>query len=358
MTRENHKKMLAIFLIVMIIITLSACSTDSATTTKNPEAEPSASSQIKPENDGSANAVRTPDVATNIAEVITDSTLADDFVLACNKIGIDTSKIKNLSQTDDWAGGSRYHFTYERMGLEVYCNANSTVNSININSDTKVYAEGYEPYQIGDYIVDVLVAEDLIPLCEQQVESQLNFPATADFSLLNWAYGRDRSLYYLQSEVSAKNGFGVEDTIPFTLAYDVSEDQPKLVYFNIGASSLIDDRANYAMPERGKIEAQPSDSSSSSAENKIILIDGELGEYGQADPVYGEEYVDFYVPAGKYDVFDVFNDGKFGTVWIVDGEEVVNSLEFSEYGQTGELEISDGQHIELTISLRVTLTPQ
>jgi hypothetical protein len=97
----------------------------------------------------------------------------------------------------------------------------STVNCIKLGTDTDIYKQGYEPYQISDYIVDSSVSAELQIMTEDYVKNQLNYPATADFPWLDWSYGRERDLYSVSSKVTAKNAFGVEDELAFRLIYQV-----------------------------------------------------------------------------------------------------------------------------------------
>ena len=282
------------------------------------------------------------------------SNITPAFSNACSVVGIDVNKIKNWEKVDDWFNGERYSFTYENMVLKVYFNFDGTVDSINIGNTTemKLYEQGYEPYDIADYVVDADTAFSLIPLAEEQIKSHLNYPSTANFSLLDWSYGRQKNTYYLTSNLSAENGFGVQDDISFSCAYDVSGDNATLVYLEIDAIVYINKLE--ALPERKAIEAPEADNSSSTS-SEIRLIDGQLGEYGKKDAVY-PEYINFFVPVGDY---SVKNNAKISIVMIIDDKsnDEISRLTLSS-GQSGDISIKSGQHIELTIYSDVSLTKQ
>ena len=276
----------------------------------------------------------------------------DEFVSACGEVGIDTSLIGGWEQIDDWTNGERYRFTYKRHPFYAYMNYDGTVNSILIGSTigTAVYLQGYVPYNVEDYLVDEDTATALIPYAEDTVKMALNYPATADFPLLDWMYGREKDLYQLQSTVTAKNGFGVEEEMPFTVIFDLStEGKAKCVYLELNGSVISSE-----MPEKAEREAVAiPEKSADTAAGAIRLVDGELGEYGRQDPTY-PEYVDYYIPEGRY---SVSGNAKNSIVMIIDNStnDEVSRLALAAE-QSGEIEITSNQHIELTIYSDVTLT--
>lgn len=88
----------------------------------------------------------------------------------------------------------------------------------------------------------------------------------------------------------------------------------------------------------------------------IQLLDGLLGKYGKEVLVGGETYIWYMVPAGTY---MVENQLKYATVFVVaDGnsEDVRQTVQFSEAGQTGEITVEEGTHIELSMRTEVLLT--
>ena len=275
---------------------------------------------------------------------------SDEFMSACADVGIDTAQIKNWEQIEDWVNGDRYTFSYKNHHFVVYFNYDGTVSSITLGSGigTDIYKQGYAPYNVEDYLVDVNTAENLIPYAEELVKTTLNYPDTADFSLLDWAFGRNKNLYTLQSTLTAENGFGVEDDIAFSAVFDMDADG-KCVYLDVGGNVVKNELP--AEPEREQIAVEQT--STETEDGSIRLIDGELGEYGQYDPNY-PEYVDYYLPDGRY---SVSNNAKNSIVMIIDNStnDEVSRVTLTE-GQSGEFEINASQHIELTIYSDVTLT--
>lgn len=97
-------------------------------------------------------------------------------------------------------------------------------------------------------------------------------------------------------------------------------------------------------------------------DGSIRLVDGVLGEYGKEVTVpsktYGEyTYTWYMVPAGTY---TVTNELKLATVFVVsdsNSEDVRQTLRFSTAGETGNITVSDGTHIELAAYTEVLLTP-
>lgn len=88
----------------------------------------------------------------------------------------------------------------------------------------------------------------------------------------------------------------------------------------------------------------------------IRLVDGLLGDYGKSVNVSGQSYIWYCVPSGKY---EVVNEGKYGTVFVVsdtDSNDVRGTLQFNESGETGEIVVEEGTHVELSMNSEVVLT--
>lgn len=87
----------------------------------------------------------------------------------------------------------------------------------------------------------------------------------------------------------------------------------------------------------------------------IRIVDGLLGDYGKSVNVSGQLYIWYSVPSGKY---EVVNEGKYGTVFVVsdtDSNDVRGTLQFKESGETGEIVVEEGTHIELSMNSEVVL---
>lgn len=88
----------------------------------------------------------------------------------------------------------------------------------------------------------------------------------------------------------------------------------------------------------------------------IRLVDGLLGDYGKSVNVSGQSYIWYSVPSGKY---EVVNEGKYGTVFVVsdtDSNDVRGTLQLQSSGETGEIVVEEGTHIELSMNSEVVLT--
>ena len=288
--------------------------------------------------------------------------LKTNFVQACNKINIDVSQIKNLRKQADWIGGERYNFTYKGLEMKVYCNADNTINSINIGNAAKYkpYLQGYEPISVEKFIIDTNVADALVPITEDKVKLYLSYPSTADFNMFGWGYARCEDIYAISGSVEAQNAFGIEDEIKFYAEYKIKDNNSSLVYLIVDGNARIGKESQMKEFERIEIKQENSEN------EKIVLTAEILGTYGKKVKVGSYEYVWYYVPTGKYVVTsnvkwcNVFLD-KNKTIRNSDGyEESVNvkTLTFNGVGQQQELEISDGQHILLTVDAKVTLERQ
>ena len=350
------KKLISILFLGMMAMSLIACASVSTTEyEKIKDQSPNGLSTAQKDIVEEENSV--------LLDVLSNDDLYSDFLNACENIGLNTSEIKVFHQVDDWASGPRYSFVYMNLSLRLYCNMDSTVNSIKNGVDTDIYKQGYEPYEISDYIVDSSVSSALKGEAEDLVTAQLNYPSTADFSWLNWNIERNNDLYTLSNSLTAENAFGVEDKMTFNLAYQVTDDNYELVYFTLGGIELKNNIPQIIPTERKKIAQENTDVI---ADNSTInLVYGELGDYGQTINLDGEDYIHFHVPSGSY---TVTNNGKFCTIYLANDEyfknaygymenEIFETLEFKEYNQSKPLTVSDSMHLELTINANITLTP-
>lgn len=313
-----------------------------------------------PSNSDTINNSEDPPTNSLFSTIITEQTLRKNFLDACEQIGMEYEQIKDLKQVDDWAGGPRYSFTYQNMPFRLYCNMDSTIKSIKLGADIDVYKQGFEAYQVKDYIIDSNIAAELQEISKEHIKNQLNYPSSADFAWLDWTYGRDHDIYSISSSVTAKNAFGVKDDLPFTLTYQINGDSIKLVYFEIKGNIISNKMDTISIPERKRITDEIYSTS-----DTIILIDGELGSYGKTVDIDGHSMINYYVPEGTY---TVLNNGKLCKVYLAKDEyyknsdgyaenEIVETLEFSKYGESKTITIKKGEHIELTINANVILTP-
>lgn len=292
---------------------------------------------------------------------IKDLTLVSDFIQSCNQVGIDTSLVKDITQKGDWVGGPRYTFTYRGTTLILYCNTDSTVHSINI-INLKIYYRGYNPLNVNDYLVDIAKIAELQVYTQEYVKQALKYPKEAEFPWFDWGFSRFGKIYAVSTTVTAKNAFNVESELNCYLEYEVSDTELMLKYFILDGKEMLGTKSAILEIER---EKQSGFTDSTSAENALYLVEGELGEYGKEVTIDGNKYIWYVLPVGKYDVTSkvsyckVYLD-KDKSVKNSDGytEHVnVTTLEFTSGSGKQTLEIREGEHIFLTINARVELVP-
>lgn len=98
--------------------------------------------------------------------------------------------------------------------------------------------------------------------------------------------------------------------------------------------------------------------------NSIRLVDGELGEYGQEVTISSETfeeytYIWYNIPSGTYTAI-YEGEQERATVFIVgneSSEDVRHTLYFTQYGESQQITIEDGTHLELSIGADLLLNP-
>ena len=341
--------------------------TTTTTTTKKGSQSSTTKTTTTTKKTGSSTSTNQPN--SNYQEVlqgtISNNLLINNIGTALQQIGISPNEISSLKKVDDWVAGERYTFTYKSLGLTIYTNMNSTVNSIRLGADTNVYLQGYEPYQISNYLIDTQTMAKLESDAKAKVKSQLNYPSTADFPWLDWSFGRDHDLYTVSSSVKAKNAFGVEDELPFKLIYQLTNNTYKVVYFSLDGSVVVDNLASIKRPERQEVVVNNSTNGGGN-NTDIVLTYGQKGSYGKEVVIDGEKYIHFYVPAGTY---TIKNNVKWCVVYLAKDEyymnsdgymenEIVKTITLDSASKTATITVGKGEHIELTSSGSITLCPK
>lgn len=174
---------------------------------------------------------------------ITDLELKDNFIDACNSINIDVSKIKRLEKIDDWNEGPRYTFTYEGQGFVLYAYENMMISSINLSNNLEqVYLNGYEPYDVNNYILGVGSVTDIQIAAESKIKSVLNYPSTANFKwFTTGGYGRYYDIYIVSGKFDAKNSYGVKSEYSFYIEEQFNSGKYTVVYMVIDGKKYIGD---------------------------------------------------------------------------------------------------------------------
>ena len=288
---------------------------------------------------------------------IKDCMYTDDFFNASKSIGLDVNEIKSLEFDGQWIQGTIYKFAYLLNSGTVYCGSDNSVESINF-SQTKVYLKGFEPLKLSDYIINTGIADRIQTLAIQSVKKELNFPETADFPFLGWGYTRWENHYGVSGSVKAKNAFGVDSELKFSLFYEVEDNYISPVYFVLDGITVFG-----VKPEndvlRVELDGEENDSKS------IRLVEGIEGQYGEEISLDGFNYIWYKVPTGKYNVYCEVN---VCTVYLDEDKTIKNSegyvesinvttLRFSNDKSSQELLISSNQHIELTVGSKIRLEP-
>lgn len=322
------KKLLLCALIAILIFTIAACS----------------------------NSINEPNENIDKYGIFNDAYLQSDFENALVEIKADETKISDFTKIEDWAGGTKYKFTYEnKITLNVYCNTTSTVESI-VYGDEKIYYRGYESYDINNYVYDQGIIDILIPSSQNFIKLYLNYPSTAKFPWTSseWSYSKYNDIYVLSSWVKASNAFGVESQSNFTIGFYIGENDTECIYIKIGDDIKVNKVNEYKQTEtRKQVTPKYPDKTSSTSGNGINLVYGQLGEYGKNENDNGYSYIAYYVPGGKY---TVINNGNYATFFVSKGDDT-QTYRFASgsNGQTQEVIIPDGYYIELAINTNITL---
>lgn len=300
-------------------------------------------------------------------DVIADEKLKEDFINSCSLVDIKYDKIKNMEKEKDWDAGERYSFTYAGMPFRLYSNMDSTVNVIKLREDIDLYKQGYEPYSINDYIIDEEEKVNLQVLCEDLVKNEIQYPDTVKFPIMGWKFERNKNLYTISNDVKFKNGFGVKKTSSFVVEYGDFGEGYVLIFFGIDERIITDKRNSITSDERKplKNDSENIETTEQTSEDTIILKFGELDKYGKIIDYDGIETFSYFVPNGTYTVknkvkwckVNVAKDEYYKNIDGYMENEIVNTVELSQYGQEEIIDVPVGTHIELTINAEIELIP-
>ena len=281
-----------------------------------------------------------------------------DYYEVIDLVGIDRDDAEKVEKIDDWDAGPRYSFQTEGTTARVYCNMDGTINTIKVGVDIDLYRQGYEPWTIDNFLIDEDTKNNLIYCAEDAVSACLNYPATADFPLLDWSFGREFNRYTANSYVEAQNALGVPSKMDFTAGFWVEDGKIKLIYLMLDGNILVNESEDYLLPERKAVETEPADADS----GEIHIVDGVLGDYGEEVTLDGETYIWYMVPSGNY---EIICNSKQCVVYVDKNEITRNSSGYVEmenvatyelaYGETVEAVIGEDEHLFNTINADFTL---
>ena len=91
-------------------------------------------------------------------------------------------------------------------------------------------------------------------------------------------------------------------------------------------------------------------------DGSIYIVDGVIGEYGKEVKISNQPYIWYFVPSGRY---EVVSKVPYATVFVVsdeDSNDVRYTMQFQSAGETGEIVVEEGTHIELSMNSEVILT--
>ena len=272
----------------------------------------------------------------------------NNFAEACKEIELNVDSIRNFKRIDDWASGPRYKMSYSDTDLTVYMLESGYVSSINIGSD-HIYEDGFEPESINGWIVDLSVVLNLKKITEEYVNGYLKDPESAIYRWFDsGTISNIKGYYKMATTVDYKNSAGNRISSEIRADYSVSEDGAKLEYFVVGGKEVFG-KENVPSIERKAIESKIS----AKSENGILIIDGQLGDYGKLDEKLN--IIFYYLPAGGYTVTALNK----GMVFVTNPKNTEDTKDytFSKSGDSHEIKIPDGYYVELMINTSVEFVP-
>ena len=321
---------------------------------------PAEPTQTENTDEGNLSEATKPEKAPSDSDIVVAGETIYGFYDVIDAVGIDRVDAKRIKKTDDWRLGPCYIFQTEGTTARVNCNMDGTINSVEVGNQIMLYQQGYEPWNIADFIVSDDVKVTITIMVEDAVKQYLNYPATAEFPILDWVYGRRFNRYSVKSHVTARNGFGVESEFPFTAQFWVEDGTASLIYLEVGGSVVKNETEKHPIPERKTVAFEVEQPTNGS----IRICDGQIGEYGQKVELDSYEYYWYMVPAGKY---KAVSNVKTCTVYVDKNEITRNSEGYVEmenvasytwsYGESVIIDIGEDEHLFNVYGADYTLTP-
>lgn len=150
-----------------------------------------------------------------------------------NTVGIESIEIENMTgeaenglnsvvcyPNDYTDRDRRFYFTTEN-GVLFYAGFG---DEDLYDSEKGGYLKDYGDVHVPEKEVNLEIYEELRSLATEEVKNCLNYPNTADFSSLDWGIGRSDDHYQIVGSVTAQNGLGVEEEIPFSVWFVAEND--------------------------------------------------------------------------------------------------------------------------------------
>lgn len=176
------------------------------------------------------------DIDTGITDILVENGYtidhATDIHQILNTVGINSIEIKSMSGTAEeglnavvcypngYTEDDRvFYFTTEN-GVLFYAGFRDEDLYDTANGG---YLKSYDDVHVPEKEVDLNTFSELQQLAKEEVKKCLNFPDSADFSSFDWGVGRSDANYKIVGKVTAKNGFGTEEDILFSVWFVASE---------------------------------------------------------------------------------------------------------------------------------------
>ena len=289
---------------------------------------------------------------------ISNDKLKNNFIEACKKIKLDTSKIKNFEKIDDWNSGPRYKFVYNGEIFILYGLDNGDISSITISNGNldKIYLDGYEPLDVNDFIFNSTA--ELQIKAEEKIKEYINYPSTAKFDWLGYGYIRRYDIYQISGSFTANNALGVKIDHNFIIQFKKDGQNYNAVYLNVNNKNYIGSKSQLPEITRKEIQNNKTDTS----DNSIVLKEGTLGTYGKKDKFDGEEYIRYYIPAGTYSVEAITKNAHFyietKKLHKEDGFDTattIRTIKMNNSGDKEEITITKDQCISLVVHTEIKL---
>lgn len=294
---------------------------------------------------------------------ITNQKLKENFISACKEINLNTSDIKELKKVEDWNSGPRYTFSYFGHKFILYAYDSGEISSITIanNNLDKIYLEGFEPYDVNNYIIRSDQISKLQVSAEASIKSALNHPDTAKFK---WAttgsYSKNNGIYIVTGKVEAKNSLGVNLESNFYIEEEITNGNYNVVYMKLDDKVYVGTNSKIEKKERKELESN--NNTIDKNESEIILKDGQKGSYGKEDLYDGEKYIRYYIPAGTYEAEALTKNAQFFIEEIsihkengYDTSTSIRKVTLSKVGDKDTINISSDQCISLVVHTQIKL---
>ena len=265
-----------------------------------------------------------------------------EYVQRCTRCGYEKTKVLPMpKKSTDRKTGSSESKKPEPTTEPVDTSTNEQMVSKNSTESTKETETEY-PKAVKSYAKKNKISEELAYSFQQALSETEYADKYNDFwfdYLDDHAYGARYTAWYDSGD--SKISLLVYETRGVVWSiYDRSDGGRSLIYQNDTEVTEVE---------------QPTDGS-------IRIVEGVLGEYGREVTIpsktYGEyTYIQYIVPYGTY---TVKNELKLVTVFVVadeDSEDCRESVQMTDTGETAQITVEEGTHIELSAKAEILLIP-